>query len=78
MKKGGIKMAHEIKSIMWYGDRPWHGLGVEVLQAQTSEEAIVKAGPTGRLRRGKSSCLMERKFLVTLPLLGQWTINRLG
>ncbi len=37
-------MAHEIESIMWYGDRPWHGLGVEVLQAQTSEEAIVKAG----------------------------------
>lgn len=37
-------MAHELESLMWLGDRPWHGLGVEVLEAQTSEEAIVKAG----------------------------------
>jgi len=36
--------AAEVESMMWLGDRPWHGLGVEVLEVQTSEEAIVKAG----------------------------------
>ncbi len=37
-------MPAEIESIMWYGERPWHGLGTQVLETQTSEEALVKAG----------------------------------
>lgn len=37
-------MPAEIESMMWYGDRPWHGLGTQVLEMQTSEEALVKAG----------------------------------
>jgi phage/plasmid-like protein (TIGR03299 family) len=44
-KKGGdIMCAAEVESMMWLGSRPWHGLGVEVTEAQTSEEAIIKAG----------------------------------
>ena len=40
---------HELESMFYMTDesgkgRPWHGLGVEVLEAQTSEEAIIKAG----------------------------------
>ncbi len=37
-------MPAEIESMMWFGERPWHGFGVEVLEMQTSEEALVKAG----------------------------------
>jgi phage/plasmid-like protein (TIGR03299 family) len=36
-------MAHMIEQMAYYGERPWHGLGQEVLQAMTSEEAL-KAG----------------------------------
>jgi len=43
--------AAEVESMMWLGDRPWHGLGVEVLEAQTSEEAIVKAGLDWRVEK---------------------------
>lgn len=37
-------MAHNINSIMYYGQKPWHKLGVEVDKAQTSAEAITAAG----------------------------------
>ena len=43
-------MAHNLSDasgtieMFWYGDRPWHGLGVEVKEALTAEEAIKAAG----------------------------------
>lgn len=37
-------MAHNINSMMFYGEKPWHKLGNEVKEAQTSEQAIVAAG----------------------------------
>ena len=33
-------MAHEIESMFFAGETPWHGLGVGVGEAQTSAEAI--------------------------------------
>lgn len=37
-------MAHMIESMMYAGDRPWHGLGTGVEKEQTSEDAIRLAG----------------------------------
>jgi len=52
-KKGEMTMPAEIESMMWFGDRPWHGLGVEVLEMQTSEEALVKAGLDWEVQKKK-------------------------
>lgn len=37
-------MSHELESLAWHGPRPWHGLGTEVANCMTSEEAIIAAG----------------------------------
>jgi len=46
-------MPAEIESMMWYGERPWHGLGTQVLDMQTSEEALVKAGLNWEVEKKK-------------------------
>lgn len=37
-------MAHEIESLMYTREKPWHGLGTQVMEAPTSAEAIKLAG----------------------------------
>jgi len=35
---------HNINSMMYYGQKPWHKLGTEVMEAATSEQAIIASG----------------------------------
>lgn len=35
---------HNVNSMMYYGAKPWHKLGNEVMSAQTSAQAIIAAG----------------------------------
>ena len=37
-------MSHNINSMFYCGEKPWHKLGTEVSEAQTSAQAIVAAG----------------------------------
>jgi phage/plasmid-like protein (TIGR03299 family) len=37
-------MAHEMETMAWTNEVPWHGLGVEVSDDLTTEEMLVKAG----------------------------------
>lgn len=37
-------MAHEVETIAWANERPWHGLGVEVPADIGADELLVKAG----------------------------------
>jgi phage/plasmid-like protein (TIGR03299 family) len=37
-------MAHEVESLFFLGDTPWHGLGKKIERALTVEEAIVESG----------------------------------
>jgi len=37
-------MSHNVNSMMYVGEKPWHGLGTKVESAVTSAEAITKAG----------------------------------
>lgn len=37
-------MSHEVETMFYTREKPWHGLGVRVEEALTSEEALEKAG----------------------------------
>ena len=37
-------MAHEVESMAYAGEVPWHGLGVQVIDDLTPEQMMEKAG----------------------------------
>ena len=36
-------MSHQVETMAWSGDKPWHGLGVEVNSNLTPEEMLIAA-----------------------------------
>jgi hypothetical protein len=54
-------MAHELESMFYYGETPWHGLGKKVDKALTAEEAIKIAGLDWQVE--------------TVPIYHQWQNN---
>ena len=44
-------MADEIENMMYMGETPWHGLGKRVIDAPTSEQAIIQAGLNWQVRK---------------------------
>lgn len=66
-------MSANIDTMMYAGERPWHGLGVAVQGEQTAESAIVKAGLNWNVQRypvyfgrgqGNSMPLIENKRAI--------------
>ena len=45
-------MAHEVETMAYAGDTPWHGLGKEVHNDLTPAQMLVEAGLVRRERRG--------------------------
>ena len=67
-------MAHEVESMMYVGDEPWHGLGNAILGKELSiEEAIVAAGLNWE--EIKISILRtELEYTVIMPPIANQTI----
>jgi phage/plasmid-like protein (TIGR03299 family) len=64
-------MAHNINSLMYVGDKPWHGLGKKLDKVATSAEAIEAAGMSWKVNK-------EPIFLkgVADPIEGKWATVR--
>lgn len=52
-------MAANVETMAYYGDKPWHGLGVEVLQLMTAEEALRKGGLDWLVEKRKIQTVSE-------------------
>ena len=46
-------MPANVDTMMYYGEVPWHGIGVELDHPATSEEAIVAAGMDWEVKCGE-------------------------
>ncbi len=46
-------MAHNVETMAYFGSKPWHGLGTEVLQLMTAEEALQKGGLDWKVEKRK-------------------------
>jgi len=42
-------MSHQVETMAWTGQKPWHGLGVEVDPNLTPEEMLIAAQLIGQL-----------------------------
>jgi phage/plasmid-like protein (TIGR03299 family) len=69
-------MAHEIGEMFWYGERPWHSLGRQVMQPATLDEALCAGGlawevalePLRTARYGNAA--PQRRAVVRTDLAG--------
>lgn len=59
-------MPANVESMMYYGKRPWHGLGVELNEPATAEEAIIHAGMDWEVQKHTLAMQIENDF-ITVP-----------
>lgn len=57
-------MSHNINSMMYAGEKPWHGLGRKVDKNLTSAEAIEAAGLNWEVKKLPSYFQLENKFVL--------------
>ena len=58
-------MAHEIETMAWAGETPWHGLGVEVHNDLTPEQMLVKAGLNWTVDKHPTFAVIDDEPVVT-------------
>jgi hypothetical protein len=70
-------MAHEIGEMFYYGDVPWHGLGRNVEQPATVDEALIAGGLDWEVdlvpiatAEARPSPAPHRRYLVTCNVMG--------
>lgn len=66
----------QVESMFYYGEVPWHGLGVKVEGALTSEEAIVKAGLNWEVRTTPVFCQNAQGRIQKIP--GRMAVQRMS
>lgn len=69
-------MAHNINSMMFTGERPWHGLGTEVQGEQTSAGAIKAAGLDWDVERRTAFINLTQRADGFTPIIGKKAIVR--
>jgi phage/plasmid-like protein (TIGR03299 family) len=58
-------MAHEIETMAWAGETPWHGLSVEVHNDLTPEQMLVKAGLNWTVDKHPTFAVIDDEPVVT-------------
>ena len=58
-------MAHEIETMAWAGETPWHGLGVEVHNDLTPDQMLVKAGLDWTVEKHPTFAVINDEPVVT-------------
>jgi phage/plasmid-like protein (TIGR03299 family) len=58
-------MSHEIETMAWAGETPWHGLGVEVHNDLTPDQMLVKAGLDWTVEKHPTFAVINDEPVVT-------------
>lgn len=66
-------MAHEVDSMIWVGDRPWHGLGLELSNSPSVDDAIRLAGLDWNVR--VDPLYMKNRYDEYVPAPAKVTIR---